>query len=62
MYNRLDDIERPSKHNHKYFAFQIKKDFEPIAQADGSIMYKLVEYSYSCCNCGDSVKSVVKPQ
>lgn len=47
-------------HQHKYFMFQVKKDFEPVIMADGSILYKMVEYGYSGCNCGFGVKSQIK--
>lgn len=47
-------------HKHKYFAFQIKKDFESVEIDSGTNeLYKLVEYVYSACSCGAAIKSKV---
>lgn len=47
-------------HRHKYFVFQVKADFVPVGRAkDGVQVYERVEYSYSGCNCGASLKSRV---
>lgn len=51
----IDDI----KHVHKYFAFQTKKDFEPVETDGGSQLYQLVEYVYSACSCGVAIKARV---
>lgn len=47
-------------HEHKYFAFNTKKDFEPVVMDDGSIMYNMVEYLIAACSCGDAVKNVIR--
>ncbi len=44
-------------HVHKYYAFQVKYEFEPLPE--GNNLYRRVEYSYSVCNCGRAIKSKV---
>lgn len=55
-----DIIRRPMfSHEHKWFVFQIKNVFEPTHEQD---MYRMIEYAYSGCNCGDVIKIKVKNQ
>jgi hypothetical protein len=63
-----EDIIRPTPstpsyirgHEHKYFMFQVKQVFEPQPDTDNTGLYKMVEYGYLSCNCGETVKSKVR--
>ena len=49
-------------HEHKYFIYQVKNNFEPtiILDQDGRTLYIMVEYAFSSCNCGDTIKKEVR--
>lgn len=47
------------KHEHKFFGFQTRKEFEPVI-VDGVTYYQPVDYLISGCSCGESRKSVAR--
>ena len=52
----MNDVYPP--HDHRWHLAQVKKDFElvdPLQQ-----LYKMVEYAYLICNCGELNKKPVK--
>lgn len=46
------------KHEHKYFAYNTKAEFEPVVvpNPDNAQLYQRVEYLISGCNCGAGIK------
>jgi hypothetical protein len=51
--------------NHRYFIFKVVEVFEPYNGIDkpyDAQLYQKVEYAISGCNCGSSIKQVVKQQ
>lgn len=58
----------PYVHEHKYFAFQTKTEFEPVIYVSPELaemigkdnLYTKVEYQYSSCNCGLAQKVKVR--
>ena len=46
-------------HEHKWFAFQIKPVWKEIKSNSPFQLYKMVEFAYFSCNCGEMRRSVV---
>jgi hypothetical protein len=51
-----------AEHDHKFFIFQVKADFEPtkLKTTDGRVLYIRIEYAFSGCNCGAALKTRIK--
>lgn len=54
------------RHEHKYFIYQVKSVFEPVQSDDMPAhdlgqLYQMVEYAFLGCNCGDVIKTKVRP-
>jgi hypothetical protein len=64
--NMKSDIQpmQPHKHYHS-ITVQLKTMFEPVmddAPTFDEPLYRMVEYAYLACACGDVIKSTVRPR
>lgn len=53
------------RHEHKYFIWQVKSVFETVQDDDMPAhdlgpLYRMVEYAFMGCNCGDVIKTKVR--
>ena len=51
-------------HEHRYKLSMTKKEFLPVNPEiyEESDLYKMVEYAYHVCSCGDTFKTEVREQ
>ena len=58
----IDDIRPTNNYEHtcKFFAFQTKKEFEPVdVPGYEGVLYEAIDFLYSACNCGVALKTRV---
>jgi hypothetical protein len=51
-----------SPHAHKFYLFETKSAFEPVDGSVGEQYYIRAEYATLFCNCGEAIKTRIKPK
>lgn len=55
----ITDVFPTQDHMHKFYLFQVKSVYEPVAGDFDGNLYSYTEYAYLSCNCGTVIREKV---